>query len=148
MNTIETFYPALIGGGLIALSCLILMLALGKIAGISGIFFSTVFQSLSNLKQGQYWQIAFIVGLVIGGTLYTELIGISYTVRTNFPLWMLIIAGLLVGYGTQLGNGCTSGHGICGISRFSKRSISATIIFMSTAILTVYFSRHIITIFS
>lgn len=143
MNTLDTFYPALVGGGLIALSCILLMLMLGKIAGISGIFFNVIFKGVSNLKQGQHWQIVFILGLIIGATLYAELIGISYSVRTNYPMWALISAGLLVGYGAQLGNGCTSGHGICGISRFSKRSIIATITFMATAIITVYITRHL-----
>lgn len=148
MNTLETFLPAFIGGSLIALSCLILMFGLGKITGISGIFSSVIFQSFRNFKTLELWKIAFILGLVLGGTLTYTWLDFSFPLRTHFPTWALVLAGLFVGYGTQLGNGCTSGHGICGISRFSKRSIIATLTFMVTAIVTVFISRHLLNLFN
>lgn len=135
----ELIFPALVGGALIGLSALLVMLLLGKIAGISG-----ALGQLFTLKHHQIasiltsWQCCFLVGLAISGWLYTTLFGINFDIRENISTSMLIFSGLLVGVGTQLGNGCTSGHGVCGIARLSLRSILATCLFMTSAMATVY----------
>ncbi|MCB9063399.1 MAG: YeeE/YedE family protein [Halobacteriovoraceae bacterium] len=130
------FVSALIGGVLIGIATSLLLFLNGKIAGISGITKNI----LSNLHyKEKVWRTLFVIGLMAGGLfiqkIYPENIYKSYS--PNFIL--SILGGLLVGIGTSLGNGCTSGHGICGITRRSKRSIIATITFMSFGILTVYF---------
>ena len=132
----ENFTPfsAFFGGMLIGTSATILLLFNGKILGVSGI----MAKALCSFKEKATWQISFLAGLV-GGTFFYRLIfaeGVSITIETSTPV--LVLAGLLVGFGTNLGSGCTSGHGICGIARFSKRSIVATLVFMSAGILTVY----------
>ena len=129
---------ALIGGALIGLSAALLMLFTGRIAGISGIF-GGCFTAGANDRS---WRLAFIAGLISA-----PLLGILVQFPLRLPLmpksWLLIIAsGLLVGFGTRLGGGCTSGHGVCGIARLSARSIAATAIFMVTAIVVVFFTRH------
>jgi uncharacterized membrane protein YedE/YeeE len=137
----ENFTPlsAAIGGGLIGLSAVLLMLLTGRIAGISGIF-----GGLLNFGGGDRdWRIAFITGLILAPVIAGW---IGYAMPTpKLPAnWAVVIAaGLLVGFGTRLGGGCTSGHGICGVARLSGRSIVATIIFMVTAIATVAVTRHL-----
>ena len=129
---------ALAGGGLIGLAAVWLMAANGRIAGISGII-----GSLIAPKGGDRpWRLAFIVGLVAAPLIYMA-VGqpIDVTVPASTPL--LIIAGLLVGIGTQLGSGCTSGHGVCGISRLSARGLIATVVFMSAGAIAVYILRHL-----
>ena len=125
---------SLIGGVLIGLASSLILLSLGKITGISGILSSAVFHPT---KRENSWKIVFICGLIIGGLVmrrfYPELFG--YSISTNFPL--IVIAGLLVGFGTRLGGGCTSGHGVCGLPRLSKRSFIATCTFIITGIVTV-----------
>ena len=122
---------ALIGGALIGLSAVIMMITIGKITGISGIF-STTLKSFS----GSLWQWAFIGGLFSSGLMLHWLFGpVTIEIQTN-KLW-LVIAGLLVGVGTRLGGGCTSGHGVCGIARFSPRSMVATPVFIAAGVLTV-----------
>jgi uncharacterized protein len=130
---------AAIGGALIGLSSVLLMLLTGRIAGISGIF-GGLLNPGSNDKS---WRIAFIAGLILAPLLAG---GIGHAMPTpQLPAsWTVIIAaGLLVGFGTRLGGGCTSGHGICGVARLSVRSIAATGIFMLTAIVTVAITRHL-----
>lgn len=124
------------GGILIGLSVIMLMLSLGKIAGISGI----VWGILSNVQQSndKHWRIIFLIGLIAGTFCFHWLSGKPFPVVNNAPL-TAVIAGCLVGLGVNLGSGCTSGHGVCGIARMSIRSITATLVFMSTAILTVLF---------
>ena len=130
---------AAIGGALIGLSAVMLMLLTGRIAGISGIF-----GGLLNFdSEDRGWRIAFIAGLILAPLISG---GIGYAMATpQLPAsWTVIIAaGLLVGFGTRLGGGCTSGHGICGVARLSSRSIAATAIFMLTAIATVAVTRHV-----
>src|SRR4051812_2223637 len=123
---------AAIGGGVIRFSAVLLMLSPGRIAGISGIF-----SGLPNLRgEDRGWRIAFVAGLILAPIL-AGLIGYGMAQPKLPSNWAVIIAaGLLVGFGTRLGGGCTSGHGICGIARLSPRSISATIVFMVTAGLT------------
>ena len=131
---------AAIGGGLIGLSAVLLMLLTGRIAGISGIFSGC----LDFQTKDKGWRIAFVAGLVLAPLVASW---IGYAVRSpQMPAsWtVVIVAGLLVGFGTRLGGGCTSGHGICGIARLSVRSITATAIFMSAAIVVVAFTRHVL----
>ncbi|MFK7902253.1 MAG: YeeE/YedE family protein [Nitratireductor sp.] len=140
METEFTPITSLIGGMLIGASAVLLMLANGKIAGISGIvsrFLSFKFND-SDFKLS----IAFIIGLLLAAPLYLGFTGgLPEQVMTSNAI-LLIVAGLLVGFGATMGSGCTSGHGVCGISRGSKRSIAATLVFMATGILTVYILRH------
>jgi hypothetical protein len=129
---------ALIGGALIGLSAALLMLLTGRIAGISGIFGGCF--TIGANDRG--WRIAFIAGL-ISAPLLGALIGFGLAAPLMPKSWIVIVAaGLLVGFGTKLGGGCTSGHGVCGIARLSPRSITATAIFMATAIIVVFLMRH------
>jgi uncharacterized protein len=137
----ENFTPiaSLCGGMLIGLSAALLLLCDGKIAGISGI----VGGLLSPTQNDTAWRVLFVGGLLAGGFLFTLFAPQVFTVSIARSPSALILAGLLVGFGTRLGNGCTSGHGVCGISRFSTRSIVATITFMLTGIVTVYIINHL-----
>ncbi len=128
---------AAIGGGLIGLSAVLLMLLTGRIAGISGILGGL----LDFRSEDRDWRIAFIAGLIVA-PLIAGWMGLP---PPELPAsWTVIIAaGLLVGFGTRLGGGCTSGHGICGVARLSVRSIAATVVFMLAAIVTVAVTRHV-----
>jgi len=137
-----TPYSALIGGVLIGLSAAVLLLFKGRIAGISGIAGGVILPEKGDIP----WRILFLFGLVIGGLLY-QLFGISPNVESIQPVTGklgLILAGLLVGIGSALGTGCTSGHGICGLARRSFRSLIATLTFMLTAMITVFIVRHLL----
>lgn len=130
---------ALAGGVLIGLAVAILLLASGRIAGVSGIVGGLLHPQRGNIA----WRIAFVAGLVAAPVLY----GLFATLpesRIDAAWPVLIIAGLLVGFGTRLGSGCTSGHGVCGMSRLSPRSIVATLAFMGFGFATVYVVRHLI----
>ena len=136
-----TPFASLFGGVLIGLSALMLMAFNGRIAGISGIAGNSLppWAGRSDVA----WRVAFIVGLVAAPLLYRAAHGpIEQTVSGNLPL--MVVAGLLVGFGSVFGSGCTSGHGVCGLSRLSTRSIVATGTFMTVAAATVFFTRHII----
>lgn len=124
---------ALYGGLFIGFAATIFILWNGRIAGISGVFAGLFHRA--SLKQA--WRWAFIAGLLISPWVYSQFAPLPQ-IQLHADTAMTIIAGLLVGVGTRLGNGCTSGHGVCGIARFSKRSIVATLMFMSTGILTVF----------
>ena len=137
MPTVFTPMSALIGGALIGLAATVLYAMLGRIAGISG-----VFNSALDDKADRGWRIAFLFGLVAAATAW--LLGTGVAPRSGFPLPWLIAAGLLVGFGTRLGNGCTSGHGICGLARLSKRSLVAVLVFMGAGFATVYVLRHVV----
>ena len=130
---------AAIGGVLIGLSAVLLMLSTGRIAGISGIF-----SGLLNLRgEDKGWRIAFIAGLILAPIL-AGLVGYGMAQPKLPSNWaVIVVAGLLVGFGTRLGNGCTSGHGICGIARLSPRSIVATLTFLLVAMLVVALTRHL-----
>ena len=131
---------AAIGGALIGLSAVLLMLLTGRIAGVSGIF-SGLLKVESDDKT---WRIAFLAGLVLVPVI-AGWVGHAMAPPQLPASWAVIaLAGLLVGFGTRLGSGCTSGHGICGIGRLSGRSIAATIVFMVTAIATVAITRHVL----
>ena len=138
----QNFTPisAFIGGIFIGTSSVILMWFNGRIAGISGIFHGLFKYNLNDY----WWRVLFIIGLLVGVQIYYFIPGIQFTPRTNYPIFLLIIAGFLVGVGTKYGGGCTSGHGICGIARFSLRSIVATIIFIASGMITVFILKHIL----
>jgi hypothetical protein len=130
---------AAVGGGLIGLASVLLMLLTGRIAGISGIFGGL----LKAGSDDRGWRIAFIAGLILA-PLAAGWIGYGM-LPPQMPGWAVITAaGLLVGFGTRLGGGCTSGHGICGVARLSARSVTATVIFMLAAITTVAVTRHLL----
>jgi uncharacterized membrane protein YedE/YeeE len=131
---------AAIGGALIGLASVLMMLLTGRIAGVSGIF-----SGLLNLRgEDKGWRIAFIAGLILAPVI-AGWIGYGMATPTLPGNWtVIVVAGLLVGFGSRLGGGCTSGHGICGIGRLSPRSITATIVFMVTAISTVAITRHVL----
>jgi len=128
-----TLFDSILGGIILSISALLLLFGIGKISGISGIFYG-----LKNTpSSGEYWRVLFIIGLVIS-PLFAILFGFSLPSSIDVSWPAIIIGGLLVGIGTRVGSGCTSGHGICGIGRLSARSLVATIIFMSTAVITVF----------
>ena len=129
-----TLLNSFIGGILIGIAAIIIFLTNGRIMGISGILGNLI--TLKEIDQ-IYWRIAFLLGVLIGPLIFTILfkeIKSEMVANTTF----LIISGFLVGLGTSLGNGCTSGHGICGLSRFSIRSIVATLVFVISGMITVY----------
>lgn len=129
----------LIGGAMIGLAASMLFMFSGKIAGVSGILGRLFTPSSWSDK---YWRLAFLVGLIAGAGLYGLLTDdLSITLQRHGVL--LLIAGFLVGIGTGLSSGCTSGHGICGMARFSKRSIIATLVFMVSAIVTVFVTKQV-----
>jgi uncharacterized protein len=133
---------AAIGGALIGLSAVLLMLFNGRIAGITGIFAGFIDPINNNTDRA--WRAAFIVGL-IAAPLSAALLGYTVPIPQMPPsLVTVAVAGILVGFGTRLSNGCTSGHGICGIARLSPRSLAATAIFMLAAIIVVALMRHVV----
>ena len=138
----ENFTPVsgLIGGLLIGLSTVLLILFNGRIAGISGIVGGLLVGKGSEIG----WRAVFVVGLLLGAFVYVLATGVALPVEIQVSLPVLVVAGLLLGFGARLGSGCTSGHGICGIARFSKRSIVATLVFFATAIITVFLTHHVL----
>lgn len=131
---------AYVGGLMLGGAALMLYLLRGDIAGINGM----VTGLMSPVKGEVSWRIFFLVGLVLGGLLYRGYGGALETLEPAVEGYWVVLAGLLVGVGATFGAGCTSGHGICGISRFSVRSIVATLTFMATAFATVFVVRHVI----
>jgi len=130
----------LIGGSLIGLSSVLMLLLLGRITGIAGILTGVI---TWNKSDGLPWRMAFVGGLILGAVLYQIFLGpLPLEMQASGPV--LVIAGLLVGAGTRLGSGCTSGHGVCGIARRSPRSIASTATFMIVAVITVYVTRHLL----
>jgi uncharacterized membrane protein YedE/YeeE len=137
----ENFTPVsgLIGGIILGLAAIVLLLFNGKVAGVSGIA-----GGLLNGRPGDRdWRAMFLAGLLLGAALAWRFLPSHAHVHIEASLPVLIVAGLLVGYGTRLGNGCTSGHGVCGLARLSLRSLVATGVFMATAFVTVYLMRHV-----
>ena len=128
-----------IGGLLIGLSSIMLLLLNGKIAGISGI----IKGGFAHKKNDFGWRLMFLVGLIVGGFIINLLLPTSPLYNYSLKPIPTVIAGVLVGFGTYLGNGCTSGHGVCGLSRRSKRSLIATISFMTAGFITMYLLRHL-----
>ncbi len=142
METEFTPFTSLLGGALIGLSAVVLLASHGRIAGISGIVSRILPPSVD--KAGLPQAIIFLIGLLLAAPLWFLLTGAAPVQVVSGNGLLLVIAGLLVGFGSVIGNGCTSGHGVCGISRGSARSIAATIIFMATAFVTVFILRHVV----
>lgn len=143
-NTMTNFAPVwgLVGGALIGLAAIILMLTIGRIAGVSGIVLNAM---TASDTAGRSWRLAFILGLPLGALLVTA-VGLKDWSSMSFPATMptMVIAGFIVGAGSTFGSGCTSGHGICGLARFSMRSIVATVTFIASAAATVFVIRHMV----
>lgn len=138
----ENFTPisSLIGGGLIGLSAVMLMLLSGRIAGISGITSGLL---SFTWTPDSAWRLAFVAGL-IGAPVVLAVAGMKPEISFVTSLPIMVLAGLVVGFGTVLGGGCTSGHGVCGIARLSPRSIIATFVFMAFGVATVFVVRHLL----
>lgn len=137
MPTQFTPISALIGGAMIGLAAVLLLVLVGRVAGISGILNGAIEQ-----HDGRTWRWSFLIGLVAGAALWFAFGSGVSPPRTGFPLPWLVAAGVLVGFGTRLGSGCTSGHGICGLARLSKRSLAAVVAFMGAGIAAVFVLRH------
>ena len=138
----DNFTPvsALIGGGMIGLASVALMLFIGRIAGIAGI----VGGLFGSVGSGIGWRLAFVAGLIAGPFVVPLAGGAIPDVTIDAPLPIVVAAGLLVGFGTRLGSGCTSGHGVCGLARLSPRSLVATLSFMAAGAAVVFVFRHLI----
>ena len=130
---------ALIGGVLIGTSASVLLVFNGRIAGISGIVSGAL-----GWASDRNWRWIFLVGMLLGGSFYEYVLSSQPTPVSTFSPWAMIIGGFLVGFGTRLGNGCTSGHGVCGLGRLSVRSLVAVVTFLSTAMITVFVVRHVL----
>jgi uncharacterized membrane protein YedE/YeeE len=144
---VETFTPfsSLAGGALIGLAASILLLFHGRVAGISGILGETL-RGEGTRGEGAF-RAAFLAGLVAAGVVLRIVYPAAFSatgITSSLGLALVAVAGALVGYGTRLGNGCTSGHGVCGLSRFSKRSLVATLTFMAAGGATVFVVRHVL----
>lgn len=124
---------SIIGGAIIGLAVSIMLLCKGRVTGISGIVGGTI----SPFVKDKSWRLFFIAGLILGGVILRFTLPESFILKSNAHTIDYIIAGILVGVGTILGNGCTSGHGVCGISRFSIRSIVSTCLFILTGMIGV-----------
>jgi uncharacterized membrane protein YedE/YeeE len=138
---VENFtpYTALIGGILLGTSATLLLWLNGEIAGISGIFRG----ALKMRTPERVWRVLFLCGLVFGGSLWWLVAGPTFVPRSGFPIPLLVIAGILVGFGSRIGNGCTSGHGVCGLGRASGRSLASTVTFFAVALLATFVIRHL-----
>jgi hypothetical protein len=135
-----TPYAALAGGALIGLGSTLLMLANGRIAGISGIAGGLLQPAPGEIG----WRVAFLVGLILGPAAVGLAGGVVPVPTFQTDTLGMIAAGLLVGFGTRLGAGCTSGHGVCGLARLAPRSLVATLTFMGVAVATVFVVRHVL----
>ncbi|CAK0774247.1 YeeE/YedE family protein [Azospirillaceae bacterium] len=130
---------ALGGGVLIGAAAIMMMALLGRVVGISGIFAGLL---TSSVDRGVGWRWAFLVGLILGPPLVGAFRGVEVIAAPVVSTPWMFLAGLLVGLGVTIGSGCTSGHGVCGLARFSRRSLVAVISFMASALVTVYVTRH------
>lgn len=130
--------PALGGGVLIGLAAVLLLGGTGRVAGISGILGG----ALERPRGDTAWRWLFLAAIVTGAALHRWIEPSAVEPRTGYPVLALLIAGLVVGVGTRLGGGCTSGHGVCGVARFSPRSVAATLVFIATGMITVWLVRH------
>ena len=138
----ENFTPfsALLGGVLIGLSATLLLMFNGRIAGVSGILSGIFIQPAGD----RLWRLMFVLGMVLSGLVYQLFKPGAFAEYESLPLALLITGAFLVGFGTRMGGGCTSGHGVCGIGRVSPRSITATFVFMGAGFVTVYILRHVV----
>ena len=130
----ESFTPftSLVGGIIIGIAALILLFFVRKIAGVSGIIGGL----FPIVRRDTAWRLTFLVGLILGGTVLSQVYPKSIELELTYSTLALVLAGLLVGFGSRLGGGCTSGHGICGLGRLSSRSMIAVLTFMTTGIIT------------
>jgi uncharacterized membrane protein YedE/YeeE len=135
-----SYINALAGGLLIGASASLLLFLNGRIAGISGIFNGI----LIPVKNDVDWRWCFIISLIAGAFVHSSLTDAAYYQTDNFSPWLMIPAGFLVGFGTRIGGGCTSGHGVCGLGRLSIRSLVATLTFIASAMLTLFITRHLL----
>lgn len=137
----ENFTPvsALLGGLMIGGSATLLLWLNGRIAGISNIAGDLVLRKPGDVS----WRLLFLGGLVAGAGIFYLIYGDAPVPRVNFPAWLLGAAGLMVGFGTSMGSGCTSGHGVCGLGRLSLRSLVATLVFLVVGIATTFVVRHV-----
>ncbi|MGE8396297.1 MAG: YeeE/YedE family protein [Comamonas sp.] len=141
----DLFTPgaALAGGVLIGVAAALMVVLLGRIAGISGIV-GGLLQAATWRNRSQWgWRLAFVVGLLVAPLLWQLFAPLPEVTMPRNP-WVVMAAGLLVGFGTRLGSGCTSGHGVCGLSRLSLRSLAATVAFMVSGAVTVFVVRHVV----
>lgn len=135
----SSYLLALFGGSLIGLAASLMLLWNGRVTGISGIIYGAAIQPVKKDKE---WRWSFVGGLLVGGFILHFFYPAAFSVGLRTESWTVAVAGLLVGFGTVLGNGCTSGHGVCGISRLSPRSLIATGTFILAGILAVFLFRH------
>ena len=133
----NAYFLPLTGGILLGLSAIWLLLTLGRVAGISGIAWG----SIAGPDRG--WRWLFLAGLLAGGLLTHNVVGQPVPAESTAPLWLIATSGLLVGLGTRMGGGCTSGHGVCGMGRRSPRSVTATLTFMTLGIVTVFIMQSV-----
>jgi len=133
-----SWQSGLLGGVMIGIAATLLLLLNGRIAGVSGITFHVLQR---GSREETAWRLAFLAGLMIAGGIAMRVMG--PVAISPAPFAVIVVAGLLVGYGARLGGGCTSGHGVCGIGRMSKRSLVATTAFVAAAMVTVYVLRHV-----
>lgn len=137
-----TPWLSLAGGLMIGLATVMLMYFKGRVAGISGVIGSLM--QVRNAPPGHFsWRIAFVLGLVLSSAIY-GLFAVVPASQINASYGLIILAGLLVGFGTRMGSGCTSGHAVCGLSRLSVRSIAATFSFMASGFVTAYIVFHVL----
>jgi len=134
-----TYSTPLIGGLIIGIAASAMLYFIGRIAGISGIVWSAI-----SARADNSWRWLFISGLLAGPILYHALFNAPYPAASDLPWWQAAAGGLLVGIGTKLGSGCTSGHAVCGLGRLSLRSLLATVTFMTSGMVTVYVIRHLL----
>jgi uncharacterized protein len=139
MITTNMILLGLSGGALIGLATVLLLASSGRIAGISGIL-GGLYGKWNDVER--YWRIIFLLGLIVGSGM-VAVVNNGLVITQQASGIYLVLAGLLVGFGTRLGGGCTSGHGVCGLARRSKCSFAATLIFMAIAIIVVYIIRHL-----
>ncbi len=130
----------LAGGVLIGLSAVLLLWLTGRIAGISGILNG----ALEGPRGERSWRLAFVLGLMGAGAWAMHGLPVDLPAQATTTPWGLVVAGLLVGFGTRMGGGCTSGHGVCGLGRLSPRSLAAVVVFMLAAMVTVFVVRHVV----
>lgn len=139
-----SFWPAAAGGALIGAAAVLLMALNGRVAGVSGIVAGVLAPLRGEGRGDLAWRAAFVGGLLLAPLAASLLMSAPVSISAPHPLWAMILGGALVGYGSRLGSGCTSGHGVCGVARLSKRSLVATATFMSTAIVTVFVLHRVL----
>ena len=139
MLSFDVIFPAVLGGVLIGTAASVLLLFNGRIMGVCGI----LNDAMGSHQNKNSWTWLFLAGLLMGPLVSDAFFGTSAPVFEDRSLLVTVLGGLLVGFGTSLGSGCTSGHGVCGIGRMSKRSIVSVMTFMFSAVVTVYIIRHL-----